>query len=115
MTEVMTSIEAWKRSKYPEQINFNTSQIGRVIAVMVSDNGWHTLREIEALIHAHFPDRDTQAAISARLREVSPSRHGLVKQRKMEVVNKKQVWRYRLVPSLPVKEVAKRIGMKANS
>ncbi|EJL6757163.1 TPA: hypothetical protein ACMDTO_000124 [Vibrio cholerae] len=107
------ALEQWKQSKYAQQINFNTSQLGRVIAVMVSSGDWHTLREIESLIHSQFPDRDTQAAISARLREVSPSRHGLVKQSKMEMVNKKQVWRYRLTPTVPVRQVAQKIGVAA--
>lgn len=92
------SLEQWKSSEYASKVNVN-SQFGRVISVMVNNAGWHTLREIEDMIHAKFPDRDTQAAISARLREVNPLKHGLEKEKCMEVVNKKQVWRYRLVPA----------------
>ncbi|MBC5832265.1 hypothetical protein [Vibrio metschnikovii] len=106
------SLEQWKRSKYAERINFSSSQFGRVVAVMVTSGGWHTLREIEEMIHARYPDRDTQAAISARLREVSPSKHGLVKQKNLQVVNKKQVWRYRLVPAQTVWQVVEKIGVE---
>ncbi|QKJ87430.1 hypothetical protein PMPD1_2488 [Paramixta manurensis] len=72
--------------------------------VMVATAGadWYTLRGIEKLLSTMFPgEGDTQAAISARLREVSAVRHGLVKQ--VRIVRNdetgKKVWFYRLVPS----------------
>ena len=45
------------------------SQLNRVIAVMC-DGKERTLRQIEAEIFSRFGHGDTQAAISARLREV---------------------------------------------
>lgn len=72
------------------------SQLNRVIAVMC-DGKERTLRQIEAAIFERTGDGDTQAAISARLREVWAK--GWEKQRRLEMVNGKQVWWYRLVPA----------------
>ena len=71
------------------------SQLNRVIAVM-SDGKERTLRQIEAAIWERTGHGDTQAAISARLREVHCK--GWEKQTRHETVNGKQVWWYRLVP-----------------
>lgn len=106
------SLEAWKKSAAYERIKWNT-QMGRVIAVLAGHE-YLTLREIEQRIAMKFPDHpDTQSAISARIREVSPSVHGLVKQRTMEMFNGHQVWRYRLVPTESLREVAKKVGVAA--
>lgn len=72
------------------------SQLNRVIAVMC-DGKERTLRQIEAEIFSRFGHGDTQAAISARLREVWSK--GWYKQRRLEMINGKQVWWYRLVPA----------------
>ena len=72
------------------------SQLERVIAVM-SDGQERTLRQIEAAIFNLTGEGDTQAAISARLREVWSK--GWEKQRRLEMINGKQVWWYRLVPA----------------
>ena len=61
------------------------------------DGKERTLRQIEAAIYERTGHGDTQAAISARLREVWA--HGWEKQRRCEVINGKQVWWYRLVPA----------------
>ena len=74
------------------------SQLDRVIAVMC-DGKERTLRQIESAIFNLTGEGDTQAAISARLREVYL--RGWEKQRRLELVNGKQVWRYRLVPFNP--------------
>lgn len=71
------------------------SQLNRVIAV-ICDGKERTLRQIEAAIFERTGDGDTQAAISARLREVWSK--GWEKQRRLEMVNGKQVWFYRLTP-----------------
>ena len=63
------------------------SQLRRVIAVMC-DGKERTLRQIEAAIYERTWHGDTQAAISARLREVWA--HGWEKQRRCEVINGKQ-------------------------
>lgn len=73
-------------------------QIGRVIAVTAGTE-WLTLRQIEKRIADRFPDNDTPAAISARLRQVSPVIHGLVKQRRCDFLGGKRVYRYRIVPA----------------
>ena len=67
--------------------------LGRVIAVM-SDGKPRTLRDIERECWARFQHADTQAAISARLREVSC--HGWEKHSSNQVINGKQVWHYHL-------------------
>ncbi|MFV0575973.1 MAG: hypothetical protein ACK5NC_11265 [Vibrio sp.] len=102
------ALRQWRETAKAKAITGKT-QMGRVILSMVSTGSWYTLREIEKTISQCFEDRDTQAAISARLREVRPSKYGLVKQSKMEMVNRKQVWRYRLVPSDPVRDVASKV------
>lgn len=104
------ALKQWRKTEKSKAITGKT-QMGRVIISLAATGGWYTLREIESAIYQNFFDRDTQAAISARLREVSPSKHGLVKQAKMEMVNRKQVWRYRLVPVAPVREVAEKVGV----
>ena len=71
------------------------SQLDRVIAVMC-DGQERTLRQIESAIFNLTGEGDTQAAISARLREVYL--RGWEKQTRHETVNGKQVWWYRLVP-----------------
>ncbi|KJY84817.1 hypothetical protein TW81_02145 [Vibrio galatheae] len=77
---------------------FNTNtQFGRVCYVTAGTE-WLTLRDIEKRIGRLFKDKDTQAAISARLREVSPIKHGFVKERRHEQINGKRVYFYRLVP-----------------
>lgn len=106
------NIEQWKVSKYQDRINYST-QLGRVIYVLTNSSKPMTLREIESRIWDKFPHRDTQAAISARLREISAAKHGLVKQRQMEMVNGKQVHRYKLVPFVPVRSVADSVGVTA--
>lgn len=80
----------------------NTSnQFGRVVAVTAGAN-WYTLRQLEARIFARFPaHRDSQAAISARLREVSPANCGLVKEVRIIRTPDKNVYQYRLVPAPP--------------
>lgn len=56
------------------------SQLNRVISA-ASGADWRTLRDLEKLLSQMFPgEGDTQTAISARLREISPVRHGLLKQ-----------------------------------
>lgn len=77
------------------------TQMNRVIAA-ASGADWHSLRDLENLLAQMFPDEgDTQTAISARLREISPILHGLVKQ--VHTVRNdesgKTTWFYRLVPS----------------
>ncbi|GHX89541.1 hypothetical protein VCSRO111_0605 [Vibrio cholerae] len=107
------NLKQWKANKkLQSRINYGT-QIGRVIRVMTEYGGWYTLREIEKMIAARYQDKDTQAAISARLREISAIKHGLVKHRRMEMVNGKQVHRYKLVPFVPVRSVADSVGVTA--
>lgn len=79
-------------------------QFGRVVAVTAGSE-WLTLRQIEKRIADRFPDKDTPAAISARLRQVSPALHGLVKQRRCDYHDGKRVYRYRIVPA-PQKDAA---------
>lgn len=74
------------------------NQFGRVVAVAAGSE-WLTLRQMEKRISDRFPDKDTPAAISARLRQVSPILHGLIKQRRMEYRHGKRVYRYRLIPA----------------
>lgn len=77
------------------------TQLNRVIAAAAGAD-WYTLRDLEKLLFAMFPNEgDTQAAISARLRDVSAIRHGVVKQ-SCTTYNEetgKTTWFYRLVPS----------------
>ena len=71
------------------------TQLGRVIAVML-DCRERTLRRIESEIFSRFGHGDTQAAISARLREVAA--YGYEKKTRTETINGKLVWFYRLTP-----------------
>ena len=72
------------------------TQLGRVIAVML-DGRERTLRRIESEIFSRFGHGDTQAAISARPREVAA--YGYEKITRTETINGKLVWWYRLVPA----------------
>lgn len=77
------------------------TQLNRVIAA-ASGADWHSLRDLEKLLAQMFPgEGDTQTAISARLREISPILHGLVKQvsKVRNDESGKTTWFYRLVPS----------------
>lgn len=69
------------------------TQLGRVIAIM-SDGKARTLRDIERECWSRFGQADTQAAISARLREVCC--HGWEKHSNHQNINGKQVWHYRI-------------------
>lgn len=71
------------------------TQLGRVIAIM-RDGKARTLRDIERECWSRFGHADTQAAISARLREVCC--HGWVKHSNHQNINGKQVWHYHLTP-----------------
>lgn len=78
-----------------------STQMTRVI-IAAAGADWHTLRGLERRMLQLFPrEGDTQAAISARLRQVSVLRHGLVKQvrRVRNPGSGKTVWFYRLVPA----------------
>ncbi len=103
-------LKKWHESDKANGLQPKT-QLGRVILTLAETGTWHTLREIESMISSRYGHQDTQAAISARLREISAVKHGLVKQRKMEMVNNKQVHRYRLVPFVPVRKVAEKVGV----
>ncbi|CZF79680.1 hypothetical protein [Grimontia marina] len=95
---IKEAIASWHKT-YEDRFRVS-SQFGRVLNV-ASGPAWKTLRQIEADIAFFFPETpDTQAAISARLREVSPSLCGLVKQRRQYTSDSgKQVHVYRLVPA----------------
>ena len=80
-----------------------SSQLGRVIAIM-RDGKRRTLREIERECWTRFGHADTQAAISARLRQVH--RYGYRKQAHIEKINDKAVWWYYLTPMDSTKEQA---------
>lgn len=69
------------------------TQMGRVIAIM-RDGKARTLRDIERECWSRFGQADTQAAISARLREVCC--HGWVKHANHQNIDGKQVWHYRI-------------------
>lgn len=74
------------------------NQMGRVIQAAAGAK-WMTLRELERTVFMMFFVADTQAAISARLREVNPKVHGLVKEKRTlkDPDTGKQVYFYRLV------------------
>ncbi|AHY06824.1 hypothetical protein [Serratia plymuthica] len=74
------------------------NQMGRVIQAAVGPK-WMTLRDLERTVFMMFFVADTQAAISARLREVDPKVHGLVKEKRIlkDPDTGKQVYFYRLV------------------
>lgn len=72
------------------------SQLERVIEVM-SDGKERTLRDIEHEIWRRFHVGDTQAAISARLREYGPlAEHGYAKESTVRTIHDARVWFYRL-------------------
>lgn len=102
-------LKTWKKSEQGKAITSKT-QTGRVIIALTETGSWYTLREIESVICARFEDKDTQAAISARLREIKPSKHGLVKQKRVIRKNNKNVYRYRLVPTFVIRALAKKVG-----
>lgn len=79
------------------------TQLGRVIAIM-SDGKARTLRDIERECWCRYGQADTQAAISARLREVCC--HGWVKRSNHQNINGKQVWHYSLSPFPTAEAVA---------
>lgn len=79
------------------------TQLGRVIAIM-RDGKARTLRDIERECWNRFGHADTQAAISARLREVCC--HGRVKHSNHQNINGKQVWHYHLSPFPTAEAVA---------
>ena len=78
----------------PRPINAAT-QLGRVIAIML-DGKLRTLRDIERECLAQFGHNDTQAAISARLRQVY--KYGYIKNVNIKKINDKLVWWYYLTP-----------------
>lgn len=79
------------------------TQLGRVISIM-SDGKSRTLRDIERECRNRFGHADTQAAISARLREVCC--HGWVKHSSCQTIDSKQVWHYSLSPFPTAEAVA---------
>lgn len=73
------------------------SQFNRVVKV-AKGRKWWTLRMLENDIGRRFGEFDSQAAISARLRDtLRLNRLGLIKDVKIERINNKNVWFYRLV------------------
>jgi hypothetical protein len=86
----------------PRPINVS-GQLGRVIAIM-RDGKRRTLREIERECWTRFGHADTQAAISARLRQVH--KYGYRKQAHIERINDKPVWWYYLTPMDSAEEQA---------
>ncbi|TCL06866.1 hypothetical protein [Sodalis ligni] len=58
-----------------------SSQFSRVLHAAAGPT-WRTLRDLELLVLQMYGVADTQAAISARLREVKPEIHGLKKERR---------------------------------
>lgn len=86
----------------PRPINAAT-QLGRVIAIM-RDGKPRTLRDIERECWAQFGHADTQAAISARLRQVY--KYGYIKNVHIKKINEKLVWWYYLTPMDSTEEQA---------
>lgn len=86
----------------PRPINV-ASQLGRVIAIM-RDGKRRTLRDIERECWSRYGHADTQAAISARLRQVH--KYGYRKQAHIERINDKAVWWYYLTPINSAEEQA---------
>ena len=80
-----------------------SSQLGRVIAIM-RDGKLRTLRDIERECWSRFGHADTQAAISARLRQVY--KYGYVKNVNIKKINEKLVWWYYLTPMDSTEEQA---------
>ncbi|WP_454010286.1 hypothetical protein [Aeromonas sp. Marseille-Q7275] len=79
------------------------TQLGRVISIM-SDGKARTLRDIERECWSRYGHADTQAAISARLREVCC--YGWAKYSSKQVIDGKQVWHYHLTPFPTTEAVA---------
>ena len=86
----------------PRPINAAT-QLGRVIAIM-RDGKERTLRDIERECWSRFGHADTQAAISARLRQVY--KYGYIKNVHIKKINEKLVWWYYLTPMDSTEEQA---------
>jgi len=86
----------------PRPINVS-GQLGRVIAIM-RDGKRRTLREIERECWTRYGHADTQAAISARLRQVH--KYGYIKNAHIEKINDKAVWWYYLTPADKAEEQA---------
>ena len=86
----------------PRPVNV-ASQLGRVIAIM-RDGKRRTLRDIERECWSRYGHADTQAAISARLRQVH--KYGYRKQAHIERINDKAVWWYYLTPINSAEEQA---------
>ena len=80
-----------------------SGQLGRVIAIM-RDGKRRTLREIERECWTRYGHADTQAAISARLRQVH--KYGYRKQAHIERINDKAIWWYYLTPINSAEEQA---------
>lgn len=86
----------------PRPINAAT-QLGRVIAIM-RDGKLRTLRDIERERWSRFGHADTQAAISARLRQVY--KYGYIKNVNIKKINEKLVWWYYLTTMSSTEEQA---------
>ena len=86
----------------PRPINAAT-QLGRVIAIM-RDGKLRTMRDIARECLTQFGHADTQAAISARLRQVY--KYGYIKNVHIKKINEKLVWWYYLTPMDSTKEQA---------
>ena len=86
----------------PRPINAAT-QLGRVIAIM-RDGKERTLRDIERECWSRFGHADTQAAISARLRQVY--KYGYIKNVHIKKIDEKLVWWYYLTPMDSTEEQA---------
>ena len=83
--------------KSTEGIKMQHTQFSRVVAITKGQD-WLTLRQIEGLCYARFGIRDSQPAISARLRD--NFKMGLLDLKKETQINRVKnanVWRYRLV------------------
>lgn len=79
------------------------TQLGRVISIM-SDGKARTLRDIERECWSRYGHADTQAAISARLREVCC--YGWAKHSSNQNIDGKQVWHYRIELSPTTEAIA---------
>ena len=72
------------------------TQLDRVIEIM-ADGQERTLRDIEHAIWRRFHVGDTQAAISARLREYDQlANRGWAKESSVRMINNARVWFYHL-------------------
>ncbi|HIE0365988.1 TPA: hypothetical protein ACXI9V_004038 [Serratia marcescens] len=74
------------------------TQMGRVLHAAAGAT-WYTLRDLEWMIFNMYCVADQQSSISARLREVDPKIHGLVKEKRTlkDPDTGKFVYFYRLV------------------